>query len=62
MGKRDNERLKRQHETLQWMYDKYHKMLARVSGQEYHIVRRLEEDALQKLTDFEAKHFKSKGA
>ena len=62
MGKRDNERLKRQHETLQWMYDRYHKMLARVSGQEYHIVRRLEEDALQKLTDFEAKHFKSKGA
>lgn len=62
MGKRDNERLKRQHETLQWMYDKYHKMLARVSGQEYHIVRRLEEDALQKLTAFEAKHFKSKGA
>ena len=62
MRKRDNERLKRQHEILQWMYDKYHKMLARVSGQEYHIVRRLEEDALQKLTDFEAKHFKSKGA
>lgn len=62
MGKRDNERLKRQHETLQWMYDRYHKMLARVSGQEYHIVRRLEEDALQKLKDFEAKHFKSKGA
>lgn len=62
MGKIDNERLKRQHETLQWMYDRYHKMLARVSGQEYHIVRRLEEDALQKLKDFEAKHFKSKGA
>lgn len=62
MGKIDNERLKRQHETLQWMYDRYHKMLARVSGQGYHIVRSLEEDALQKLKDFEAKHFKSKGA
>ena len=62
MGKSDIKRLKRQHETLQWMYDKYHQMLARVSGQEYHIVRRLEEDALQKLTAFEAKHFKPKGA
>lgn len=62
MGKRDNKRLTRQHETLQWMYDRYHKMLANVSGQEYHIVRRLEEDALQKLTAFEAEHFKPKGA
>ena len=62
MGKRDNERLKRQHEALQWMYDRYRKMLADVSGQEYHIVRRLEEDALQKLTAFEAEHFKPKGA
>ena len=62
VGKKECKRLKRQHEALQWLYDKYHKMLAHASAQEYHLVRRLEEDALQKLTAFEAEHFKSKGA
>lgn len=48
--------IKEQYEELEFMYEKYHRMLAFCSASEYPIIRKLEEEALKEICAFEAQH------
>ena len=48
--------IKEQHEELVFMYEKYHRMLAFCDAKEFPIIRKLEEEAIKKLCDFEKEH------
>ena len=48
--------IREQYEELEFVYTKYHRMLAFCSASEYHVIRKLEEEALKKLCAFEAQN------
>ena len=48
--------IKEQHEELEFMYEKYHRMLAFCDASEYPVIRELEKEALKKLCAFDAQN------
>ena len=48
--------IREQHEYLEFMYNKYHRMLAFCDASEYPVISELEKEALKKLCAFEAQH------
>ena len=48
--------IKEQREELEFLYNKYHRMLAFCDASEYRMVRELEKEAYDQLCAFEAQH------
>ena len=48
--------IREHHEYLEFMYNKYHRMLAFCDASEYRRVRELEKEAYDQLCAFEAQH------
>ena len=48
--------IREQYEELEFVYNKYHRMLAFCSASEYPVIRKLEEEALKELCAFEAQN------